>query len=979
MRSMPPATLRTALARLLTRLVFGTRSLVLQRPMARAVLRLAGRPMIGLMHRLAGPAAPVVAPGDHGLQPVLRLPLDHDLGPLPPGRSLSIFAAVEAPAEAERLLAAAGRCGLPVRLRLAVPGDRLAAVQATAGADSAEVEVRAAPPGLGGLLTAFPELADEAGPVLISLGSEGAAATEGLLASIPVIRGALEALDRTPTLGVLAPPRPSQPGWGALFGACRRAADELGFALFADSPSENAGCAFWAKPAALAPLGRLARAGHPEDILRRLVFHAAESAGLRWARAGSEAGAGERLWRAYTPRDLQRIVTDQGRALLLPGRPPWTPSLGADGKARFRDLCRQELEAFLAAGDRLVLPTSDAPEVTVVLVLFNQAELTLQALRALRHALDRPAEVVLVDNASSDRTGELLDRLDGARILRNGGNLHFLRAVNQAAAVARGDKLLLLNNDARLRPGSIAAAARRLDEEPDLGAVGGRIDLLDGALQEAGSIVWSDGSAAGYGRGGDPWSGEFQFRRDVDYVSGAFLMTPRPVFERLGGFDTAFAPAYYEETDYCLRLWSAGLRVAYEPGVVLSHFEFGSAGQTAALALQEEHRKVLLQKHAAALRAQPAPGSPPLLARMRRRHAGRILILEDQTPYPHLGAGYPRALDLLRAAHDAGWFVTFFPTLASDVDYTAAYDLIPRDVEFAAELGQARLVEFMRARAGAYDAVLVSRPHNMAAFRAALTKVPGFISSERVIYDAEAIFAARGPSDPAAVARELALAQGAGAVLAVSEAEAEAFRQAGCRQVAVLGHALQADPGPAELASRRGLLFVGALDEDGSPNADSLAFFVREVAPRLDALIGSDWRLRVAGRSAAPGVRALASDRVELLGPVADLAPLYRAARVFVAPTRFAAGIPMKVHQAAAAGLPVAATPLLAGQLGWADGEALAVGEGAEGFAAAVARLYQDEGLWLRVREGALARISAECDPAAFRETVARVLAPLAR
>ena len=63
----------------------------------------------------------------------------------------------------------------------------------------------------------------------------------------------------------------------------------------------------------------------------------------------------------------------------------------------------------------------------------------------------------------------------------------------------------------------------------------------------------------GYGRGRDPDDPEFMFRRDVDYCSGAFLLTQRAVFDRLGRFDPRYAPAYYEETDYCVRLWQAGI------------------------------------------------------------------------------------------------------------------------------------------------------------------------------------------------------------------------------------------------------------------------------------------------------------------------------------------------------------------------------------------------------------------------------------
>src|SRR5205807_1973542 len=95
-----------------------------------------------------------------------------------------------------------------------------------------------------------------------------------------------------------------------------------------------------------------------------------------------------------------------------------------------------------------------------------------------------PFEVLVFDNASTDQTGALLERLDGARIFRHHENLGFLHAVNAAAQEARGEYLLLLNNDAEVQPGALSAAVARADRTPDLGAVGGRLVLPDGRLQE---------------------------------------------------------------------------------------------------------------------------------------------------------------------------------------------------------------------------------------------------------------------------------------------------------------------------------------------------------------------------------------------------------------------------------------------------------------------------------------------------------------
>ncbi|WP_419653310.1 glycosyltransferase family 2 protein, partial [Thiolapillus sp.] len=206
-------------------------------------------------------------------------------------------------------------------------------------------------------------------------------------------------------------------------------------------------------------------------------------------------------------------------------------------------------------------------------------------------------EVVIVDNDSTDETERLLERVDGATIIRNDENKGFLLACNAGAKVAKGKYLLFLNNDAVLLDDSVSKAVQVIEQGDGIGAVGGKILLLDGSLQEAGSLVWNDGSCLGYGRCDLPDKPEYMFRRDVDYCSGAFLMVPLALFDELGGFDPVFAPAYYEETDFCLRLHENGYKVIYEPSISILHYEFGSSQGNDATSLQKRNRKAFVANH----------------------------------------------------------------------------------------------------------------------------------------------------------------------------------------------------------------------------------------------------------------------------------------------------------------------------------------------------------------------------------------------
>lgn len=648
------------------------------------------------------------------------------------------------------------------------------------------------------------------------------------------------------------------------------------------------------------------------------------------------------------------------------------------------------LRSFLASGQALPVADDPEPEVSVILVLYNRAELTLRCLRSLGE-LRVPRETIVVDNASSDATPLLLQRAPGARVIRSATNDGFLLAVNRAARRARGRHLLLLNNDAELLPGSLESGLRVLKGDPAIGAVGGRLVLPDGSLQEAGSIVWSDGSCLGYGRGADPFAPEFMFQRDVDYCSGALLLTPRELFLGMGGFDERYAPAYYEEVDYCVRLWRSGRRVVYDPHMTAQHFEFASSSSMdAAVRMQVERRATFVGIHRDWLESQPAPVIDRALHARSRRRGLRVLFVDDRVPRRRLGSGLPRSLDVLEALVALGHETTLYPLSFPHQDWHEVYAEVPREVEVMLGRGREGFLPFWQERAGYYDLVMVSRDHNLELLLEAAAGAGPLFGDTPLVFDAEAVVAPREVaqrrlagervSDAEAhdlLRAELRLAQAAGAsvVTAVSEPDRRWLASAGAEDVIVLGAVAEPAATPAAFAARRGLLFVGAIHEDSSPNADALVWFADRVLPRLRARLGESFRVRVAGLNLSAQVEERAARGCfELLGPVEDLKPLYDAARVFVAPTRFAAGLPLKVLDAAAHGVPVVGTKILAEQLGWTHERELLVGDDEAAVADACLALHEDAALWGRLREAALRRVAQDHTRQAFAARLAEAL-----
>jgi GT2 family glycosyltransferase len=649
-----------------------------------------------------------------------------------------------------------------------------------------------------------------------------------------------------------------------------------------------------------------------------------------------------------------------------------------------------ELKAFLDFERKLIFPRSAEPNVSIIVVLYNQAPLTFRCLRSVAREVCTPYEMIVVDNGSTDATGRVLDRLEGAEIIWNTTNLFFSRAVRQGAELANAKYILLLNNDAILQEGAVEHALETIESAEDIGAVGGRILLSEKVLQEAGSIIWRDGTCQGYGRGDDPEKPEYIFQRDVDYCSGAFLLLRRDLFRRLDYFDESFVPAYYEETDLCMRLKKVGYRTVYDPRVRIFHREFGSVNRDRAIALQEKHRVLFVDKHKQQLDRRHLPAHPDnvLWARAQPpRTRKRVLVVDAKVPDPILGAGFPRAQQMVRVLHELGHFVTLYPLLYSKDAWKDVYSVLPLKVEVMLGYGVMRLEEFLIERVNYYDKIIVSRPDNMAVLRRILKRRPDLRGTSEVIYDVEALFAMRTIKRAEVLgkplsqqkckkllAKELELASFADQVVVVSENEANYYSAHGCQRLKVLGHSIEPQPTISLFHERRGFLFVGALDADISPNTDALLWFVDEILPIVRRKLGHEVQLKVIGRNEALRTRKFARPGVRLLGRVPRLKGHYDQARVFIAPTRFAAGIPHKIHEAAAHGIPVVATSILADQLGWNAGDDLMVADDPHKFAEACAKLYTDERLWYSIREKALQRIGNECSPDHFRQKLAEIV-----
>jgi GT2 family glycosyltransferase len=235
------------------------------------------------------------------------------------------------------------------------------------------------------------------------------------------------------------------------------------------------------------------------------------------------------------------------------------------------------------------------PEVSIIVVSYNTRVLTLACLRSVLAETSARFELIVIDNASSDGSAAAIREAFAdeprLRLVEEGENHGFARANNLATAHARGEKLLLLNPDTEVHDGAVDRLLAFAGARPEAGLWGGRTVFADGTLNPTSCwgrpTLWSTLCRTAGLTGIFPRSEVFNpeayggwprdREREVDIVTGCFLLIDRALWDRLGGFDPVFT-MYGEEADLCLRARTFGARPRITPTACIVHH--GGASET---------------------------------------------------------------------------------------------------------------------------------------------------------------------------------------------------------------------------------------------------------------------------------------------------------------------------------------------------------------------------------------------------------------
>jgi glycosyltransferase involved in cell wall biosynthesis len=587
-------------------------------------------------------------------------------------------------------------------------------------------------------------------------------------------------------------------------------------------------------------------------------------------------------------------------------------------------------------------------------------------------------EIIVVTNEGTDDDINAAKDYQGIKIINVREACHF-HCLLEASKTAEGKYCVFLNNISVVMDGWLDHLISVLEANNLVGMIGSKVINSDGKIEDVGGIVWSNGKIFQHGYLEDPDLPEYNYLKEVDYISGNSFIIRKELLSNIGGFDCMFSKDIFQYIDLAFKIRKRGFKVLYHPKsvVVITDKENSNSDRTKNIninthnsdeyKLKKKWSKVLKSYHL-------EEGSDIYLARDRSQRKKKILVVDHYTPEFDMDAGSLRMFNLLKIMSELDYKVIFWPeNRAYKERYTCALQRIGVEVIY----GAIDFEKYLKMNGEHIEVILLSRPHIAINFIDAAKT----LTNAKIIYDTVDLVFLREERKAKLEGKklgnkiktaELLLANKADKVLVVSPVEKEILEKQGLKgKVSVIStvHSLELSNNSFE--NRAGLMFIGGFRH--LPNEDGIVWFIQSIFPLINKSLPGI-HLYIVGSHPTDKVKSLASPNVTVTGYVEDVSFYFEKSRVFVSPLRYGAGVKGKIGQSMAYGLPVVTTSIGAEGIGVTDDYNILIADSESQFKEKVVKVYQDPKLWNTLSLNARTLIKQKYTPNAIKKELSKVL-----
>ena len=629
------------------------------------------------------------------------------------------------------------------------------------------------------------------------------------------------------------------------------------------------------------------------------------------------------------------------------------------------------------------LPTVSNPEVSIIIPVHNHIETTLSLLHKLRLNTDTTKfEIIIVDDASTDSTKEILAKIRGIKVVTQTINVGYLLATNSAIKFCEGKHICLLNNDTLPENGWLDSLVRTMNSNDQVAIAGSMLLSSDGKVAEVGSQIFQNRQIWNLGRWATRGNELFNFTREVDYCSAAAILVDGSFFRSLGGFDERYVPAYYEDTDLATTAWSQGRKVVYVHNSVVKHIEGVSHGTDTSKGLkayQEVNREKFWDKWSKSIELPWSLNEVPRYE-ADRDSKGIIVFIDNYIPSLDSNAGSIRAYKIIEAMRRLKFHVVVIPA-SPGIEILNRDRLHQNGVEIYQSYDQA--LSNLSMRRDRINSFWVSR---VDVAEIIFPKIKADFPGSAIYFDSVDLHHLRdarslevnGPKGSMYKKNiknlELSMCEEANKVVVVADYEKKYLEEEGITSP-VYELFMPQDPNPdfPKVKNKGSILFVGNFQH--TPNIDGIEWFIEDVLPKLTSPKEDPIQLQIVGQGLPEAIRERLNEKnTQYLGWQESLQELYSEARLVVVPLRYGAGKKGKLGEAMMGNCPVISTSIGAEGYPIESERDFLLADTAENFAQAIMRLWNDPEFALELAISAKNRILEVTSTIKFQESIAEIL-----
>lgn len=574
----------------------------------------------------------------------------------------------------------------------------------------------------------------------------------------------------------------------------------------------------------------------------------------------------------------------------------------------------------------LVFPQYESPKVSIIIPVYNQFDFTYACLGSiLRNTPDIEYEVIIADDVSTDLTIKLGEVAQNIHIIRNDTNKRFLLNCNNAAKSAKGEYILFLNNDTQVQPNWLSALVTLIDSDETIGMVGPKFVYPDGRLQEAGGIVWDNGNAWNYGRYQDPDAPEYNYVKEVDYITGASILVRHSLWKDIGGFDERYVPAYCEDSDLAFEVRKHGYKVMYQPLSVVVHFEGISNGTDTSSGLksyQTKNSDVFFKKWKDVLKNEHLPdGTDVFHARDRSLGKKTLLMIDHYIPQFDRDAGSRTIFQYLKLFKSKDYNVIFIgDNFCYDKLYAVPLEQMGIEILYGTYYYH-NWAKWLEENGNHIDIVFLNRPHISIKY---IDVIRTKTKAKLLYYGMDLHYLRKmreyeisnNPSDleeshywknlEYSIMRKVDVSYFPSPIEIAAISKENPSIYARTFPIFMYDNVKKPSYDPI---SRKNMMFIGGYTH--TPNSDAVKWFHDTIWPTIVKRL-PDVKMYIIGSNVTEEIKAMNQGNFVVVGPVNDseLESYYASCRLSVVPLRYGAGIKGKVVEAMYHGLPVLTTSI---------------------------------------------------------------------